>query len=76
MGRRIMVANALFVTIAVAQGHLFWLMGELIFFASYKGLLFHAYGNIVLGGYGFTKPRKARHRVLAQRELTAEILSL
>jgi hypothetical protein len=51
-------------------------MGELNLLVSYQSVLFHADGNIVLRGYGFTKPRKARHRVLAQRELTAETLSL
>jgi hypothetical protein len=33
---RIMVANTLLVTIAVLQGYLFWLLGELKFLISYK----------------------------------------
>ena len=43
-----MVGNALLVTIAILLGYLFWLMGELKFAASYNGVLFHAYGNLVL----------------------------
>ena len=71
-----MVANVVLLTIAVVLEHLFWLMGELNLLVSYQDVLFHADGNIVLGGYGFTKPREAHRRVLDQRELTAEILSL
>ena len=71
-----MVANVVLLTIAVVLEHLFWLMGVLKFLASYKGSLFHADGNIVLGGYGFAKPDEALRRALDQRELTAEILSL
>jgi hypothetical protein len=52
-----MIANALFVTIVLLLALVFWLMGELKFFA-------HA-----------DDASKLR-RVLDQRELTAEILSL
>lgn len=47
-----MVGNALLVTIGIMLGYLFWLMGELKFVAPYKGVLFHAYGNIVLAWLG------------------------
>ena len=47
-----MVGNALLVTIAILLGYLFWLMGELKFVASYNGVLFQAYGKIVLAWMG------------------------
>jgi hypothetical protein len=65
-----------FVIIGVLQGNLFCRLRRPIPPASYKGALIHAYGNTVLGGYGFAEPREAHRRVLDQRELTAEILSL
>jgi len=71
-----MVANALLATIGVVPGDLFWLMEGLIVFASSKGTLSLNYGNIVLGGYQSTDPRKAGHRVLDQPGSAAEILSL
>lgn len=71
-----MVANALLVTIAILLRCLLWLLGELKFLASCEGIIFHACGNIVLGGCGLTKPREAHRRALDQQELTAEILSL
>ena len=71
-----MVGTVLLVTLDFLQGHPFWLLGELVFSASYKGALPPAYGNIVLGGFGFAKPRESHHRILDQRGLTAEILSL
>ena len=73
---RIMVANALLVTTSIVQGYLFWLTGELIFFTFHKGVLFHAYGKIVLEGHGFATPRESPRGFLDQRELTAGILSL
>ena len=47
-----MVGSALLVTIAILLGYLFWLLGELKFMASYRGVLFHAYGNIGLAWLG------------------------
>jgi len=44
-----MIANALLITIAFLLAYGFWLMGELKFMASYKGVLVHAYGGWILG---------------------------
>jgi len=43
-----MIANALFLTIALLLALGFWLMSELRFFVPYKLVLFHEYGRIVL----------------------------
>lgn len=43
-----MIANALFLTVAILLGYGFWLLGELKFMASYKAVLFHAYGYTLL----------------------------
>jgi hypothetical protein len=48
-----MVANAMLVAVAILLGYLFWLMGELKFLANYRAVLFHFYGNIILGWFGF-----------------------
>ena len=42
-----MIANALLLTIAVLLAYGFWLMDQLKFMASYKGVIFHAYGNVL-----------------------------
>ncbi len=42
-----MIANALFLTIAVLLALCFWLMGELKFFIPYKAVLFHEYGTAI-----------------------------
>ena len=44
-----MIANALLITVAFLLAYGFWLMGELKFMASYKGVLLHAYGGWILG---------------------------
>jgi hypothetical protein len=43
-----MVANSLFLTIAILLALGFWLMGELKFFIPYKTVLLHAYGTVIL----------------------------
>jgi len=43
-----MIANALFLSIALLLALGFWLMGELKFFVPYKALLFHEYGQPIL----------------------------
>jgi hypothetical protein len=43
-----MVANALFLTIAILLGYGFWLMDQLKFMASYKSVIFRAYGDVLL----------------------------
>jgi mannose/fructose/N-acetylgalactosamine-specific phosphotransferase system component IIC len=43
-----MIANALFLTVAILLAYGFWLLGELKFMASYKAVLFHAYGYTLL----------------------------
>jgi hypothetical protein len=48
-----MIANALLITIAFLLAYGFWLMGELKFMASYKGVLLHAYGGWILGSAAF-----------------------
>jgi Na+/phosphate symporter len=44
-----MIANALLLTIAVLLAYGFWLMDQLKFMAAYKAVIFHAYGNVLLG---------------------------
>jgi Na+/phosphate symporter len=43
-----MVANSLFLTIAILLALGFWLLGELKFFIPYKTVLFHEYGTAIL----------------------------
>ena len=43
-----MVANSLFLTIAILLALGFWLLGELKFFIPYKTVLFHEYGAVIL----------------------------
>ena len=43
-----MIANALVLTIAVLLACGFWLMDQLKFMASYKAVIFHAYGGVLL----------------------------
>jgi hypothetical protein len=43
-----MVANSLFLTIAVLLALGFWLLGELKFLIPYKAVLFHDYGTVIL----------------------------
>jgi hypothetical protein len=43
-----MVANSLFLTIAILLAVGFWLLGELNFFIPYKAVLFHEYGTAIL----------------------------
>jgi hypothetical protein len=43
-----MVANSLFLTIAILLALGFWLLGELKFFIPYKFVLFHEYGTLIL----------------------------
>jgi hypothetical protein len=43
-----MIANALFVTIALLLALVFWLMGELKFFAPYKLVLWREYATPIL----------------------------
>lgn len=43
-----MIANALFLTIALLLALAFWLMGELKFFVPYKSAILHAYGQAIL----------------------------
>jgi hypothetical protein len=47
-GGRAMVANSLFLTIAILLVLGFWLLGELKFFIPYKTVLFHKYGTAIL----------------------------
>jgi len=42
-----MIANAIFLTIALLLALAFWLMGELKFFIPYKALLLHEYGRVI-----------------------------
>ena len=44
-----MIANALLLTIAVLLAYGFWLMDQLKFMAPYKAVIFHGYGNVLLG---------------------------
>src|SRR6184192_4252911 len=43
-----MIANALLFTIAILLAYGFWLLDQLKFMASYKSVLFHAYGSTIL----------------------------
>ena len=43
-----MIANTVFITVALLLALGFWLMGELKFFIPYKILLFHKYGDTIL----------------------------
>lgn len=43
-----MVANSLFLTIAILLALGFWLLDELKFFIPYKTVLFHEYGTAIL----------------------------
>lgn len=43
-----MIANALLLTIAVLLAYGFWLMDQLKFMASYKTVILHAYGGVLL----------------------------
>lgn len=43
-----MIANAIFLTIALLLALGFWLMGELKFFVPYKNVLLHEYGQVIL----------------------------
>jgi len=43
-----MVANSLFLTIAILLAVGFWLLGELRFFIPYKRVLFNEYGTAIL----------------------------
>ncbi len=43
-----MIANALLFTIVVLLGYGFWLLDQLKFMASYKAVLYHAYGTTIL----------------------------
>jgi hypothetical protein len=43
-----MIANAIFLTIALLLALGFWLMGELKFFIPYKAVLLHEYGRVIL----------------------------
>jgi hypothetical protein len=43
-----MIANALFIVIALLLALGFWLMGELKFFVPYKSALLHEYGKTIL----------------------------
>jgi hypothetical protein len=43
-----MIANALFIAVALLLALGFWLMGELKFFVPYKVILLHEYGHTML----------------------------
>ena len=43
-----MIANALLFTITILLAYGFWLLDQLKFMASYKSVLFHAYGSTIL----------------------------
>jgi hypothetical protein len=43
-----MIANALFIAVALLLALGFWLMGELKFFIPYKSVLLHEYGRTIL----------------------------
>jgi len=47
-----MIANALLLTIALLLAYGFWLMDQLKFMAPYKGVVFHAYGGVILTSAG------------------------
>lgn len=43
-----MIANAVFLSVAVVLAYGFWLLDALKFMAPYKAVLFHAYGRTLL----------------------------
>ena len=43
-----MIPNALMLTIAILLGYGFWLLDQLKFMATYKVVLYHAYGTTIL----------------------------
>jgi hypothetical protein len=43
-----MIANALFLTVAILLAYGFWLLDALKFMAPYRAILFHAYGRTIL----------------------------
>lgn len=43
-----MIANALIVTVAILIAIGFWLMGELKFLITYRLILYHEYGGVIL----------------------------
>lgn len=47
-----MIANSLFITVAIMLALGFWLMGELKFFIPYKTVLLHEYGTVVFAYLG------------------------
>jgi len=47
-----MIANSLFISVAIMLALGFWLMGELKFFIPYKVVLFHEYGTAILAYVG------------------------
>ena len=47
-----MIANTLFITVAIMLALGFWLMGELKFFIPYKTVLLHEYGAVSLAYLG------------------------
>src|SRR5947209_20565077 len=47
-GGTAMIANSLFLTIAILLALGFWLLGELKFFIPYKAVLLHEYGTAIL----------------------------
>lgn len=49
-GGKLMIANALILTIAILLALAFWLMSELEFLIPYKHILLHRYGPTLLAG--------------------------
>jgi len=47
-----MIANTLFITVAIMLALGFWLMGELKFFIPYKTVLLHEYGTVIFAYLG------------------------
>jgi hypothetical protein len=47
-GEFLMIANSLLFTIAILLGYGFWLLAQLKFMATYKAVLYHAYGPTIL----------------------------
>lgn len=46
-----MIANALMLTVAVLLALAFWLMNELKFLISYRHILIHQYGSVLLAAF-------------------------
>ena len=67
-----MIANALLLTIAVLLAYGFWLMDQLKFMAPYKTVIFHAYGNVLLGCGGCPVPERIRRFSGHQPEVLPE----